>query len=74
MALSPEGTVVYWNKGAENTFGYCKDEALGRELTDLIIPSDRAEEEKKFLAEALEFGHSTFESRRCKKNGSLIDV
>src|SRR5882762_1114135 len=73
MALSPEGSVVYWNKGAENTFGYSKDEALGRELTDLIIPSEGAEEEERFFAETLEFGHSSFESRRRKKDGSLID-
>lgn len=74
LALSPEGTVVYWNKGAEITFGYNKDEALGRKLIDLIIPSGRADEEEKFLAEALEFGHSTCESRRQKKDGSQIDV
>ena len=73
MALSPEGTVVYWNKSAENTFGY-RDEAVGRELSDLIIPADRVEEEEKFFNEVMDSGHLTFESLRKRKDGSLIHV
>jgi two-component system, LuxR family, sensor kinase FixL len=74
LALSPEGTVVYWNKGAENTFGFSRDEAIGRELSELIIPADRIEEEEKFFDEVIKSGHSTFESLRKSKDGSLIPV
>ena len=74
MALSPEGAVVYWNKGAESTFGYSRDEALGRELSELIIPADRVEEEERFFSEVLDSGHSSFESVRNRKDGSLIHV
>jgi PAS domain S-box-containing protein len=74
MALSAEGTVVYWNKGAEDIFGYSKVEAVGRELGKLIIPADRVEEEEKFLKEVLDRGRSGFESIRKRKDGSLIDV
>jgi PAS domain S-box-containing protein len=74
MALSPERTVVYWNKGAENTFGYSTDEAIGRELSELIVPADRVEEEEKFFNEGLESGHSAFESLRKRKDGALIPV
>jgi PAS domain S-box-containing protein len=74
MALSPEGTVVYWNKGAENTFGYSRDEALGRELSELIIPADRVEEEKRSFSKVMDSGHSSFESVRKRKDGSLIHV
>ena len=74
MALSPERTVVYWNKGAENTFGYSRDEAVGRELSELIIPADRVAEEEKFFRTVIESGHSTFESLRQRKDGSLIHV
>ena len=51
MALSPLGVVVYWNKGAEQTFGYSKDEAVGRQLDELIIPLDLFAEEQKFSHE-----------------------
>jgi PAS domain S-box-containing protein len=74
LALSPEGTVVYWNKGAEDTFGYSRDEAIGRELSELIIPADRVEAEEKCFNEVMDSGHSTFESLRKKKDGSLIYV
>jgi PAS domain S-box-containing protein len=74
MALSAEGTVVYWNKGAEDIFGYSKVEAIGRELGKLIIPADRVEEEERFLKEVLDCGRSGFESIRKRKDGSLIDV
>ena len=74
MALSPQGTVVYWNKGAENAFGYSKDEAMGREITQLIIPAERLAEELRLFNEVMESGHSTFESLRKRKDGSLIPV
>jgi PAS domain S-box-containing protein len=74
MALSRDGTVVYWNKSAENTFGYNREEAIGRELRELIIPADRVVEEEKFFNEVMRSGHLTFESVRRKKDGSLIHV
>lgn len=74
MALSSVGQVVYWNKGAEDTFGYSRAEAVGRELTDLIIPPDRVDEEREFLKKVLDSGRSTCESIRKRNDGSLINV
>ncbi len=74
MALSPAGTVVYWNKGAETTFGYSRVEAIGRALSELIIPADLVEEEEKFFKQIIDSGQSTFESLRQKKDGALILV
>lgn len=74
VALSPLGAVVYWNKGAENTFGYTRAEAIGLELSELIIPADRVEEDEKFFKQLIDSGQSTFESLRQRKDGSLIPV
>jgi PAS domain S-box-containing protein len=74
MALSPERTVVYWNQGAENTFGYSRAEAIGRRLSELIVPADQIAEEEEFFQKLMESGHSTFESIRKTKDGSLIPV
>jgi len=34
------GVISYWNKAGESLFGYSADEARGRRITDLIVPSD----------------------------------
>jgi PAS domain S-box-containing protein len=33
-----EGEVVCWTNGAQAVFGYTREEALGRRLTELIVP------------------------------------
>ncbi|MEI6134750.1 MAG: PAS domain S-box protein [Desulfomonile sp.] len=33
-------TVVFWNSASERLYGYSRDEALGKQLEDLIIPRD----------------------------------
>ena len=33
-----DGTVAYWNKASQTTYGYSAQEALGKSLLDLIIP------------------------------------
>ena len=33
-----DGRVIYWNEGAKNIYGYEFAEALGKPITDLIIP------------------------------------
>ena len=49
IATTPEGKVLYWSKGAEGVFGYTSQEAIGRFLNDIIVPSDRTAEEAKLL-------------------------
>lgn len=46
-----QGTILYWNEGAEQIYGYRKEEVLGRRLSDFLFPSDekRREEEERLL-------------------------
>lgn len=37
-----EGTIVTWNPGAENLFGFTADEAIGQSARMLFTPEDRA--------------------------------
>jgi PAS domain S-box-containing protein len=38
VTMSAEGIVIEFNPAAERTFGYTRQEAIGRRLVDLIIP------------------------------------
>lgn len=40
QGYSPSGKVIYWNKGSEILYGYTEKEAMGKYITDLIIPDE----------------------------------
>src|SRR5882762_3391749 len=74
VATTPEGEVVYWNKGAEVIFGYSAEEAVGKDLIGLVVPADRVEDARKLQQGVVETGFYTYESLRRRKNGSLVNV
>jgi PAS domain S-box-containing protein len=41
IALSLDGRVLVWNRGASAIFGYAADEAIGQPLAELIAPEGR---------------------------------
>ncbi|WP_229413220.1 PAS domain S-box protein [Massilia alkalitolerans] len=54
ISLDEQGLVTAWNRQAEDTFGWPREEALGRSLDDLIIPEEYRERHRhgmqRFLA------------------------
>jgi PAS domain S-box-containing protein len=74
MAVTPDGRVLCWNRGAEVLFGYSSAEAVGCALCDLIVEPDRVAEEQGIQREALNSEVTAYESVRRKKDGSLIYV
>ncbi len=38
ITIDSQGRVLEWNPSSEATFGYSRDEVLGRDLADLIVP------------------------------------
>jgi PAS domain S-box-containing protein len=74
LAVSTEGRVLHWNRAAEVLFGYSAGEAVGRVLTELIVPPDLAQEEQKIQAEVLAGNLTVYESVRRRKDGSLLHV
>jgi PAS domain S-box-containing protein len=55
-------------------FGFTCDEALGHSLNDLIVPSDKTEEEQQIQRDALQREIAMYESVRRRKDGSLMHV
>ncbi|ASB48254.1 PAS domain S-box protein [Alkalitalea saponilacus] len=35
-----DGTLIYWNEASENLYGYTHEEAIGKNILDLIIPHE----------------------------------
>lgn len=68
------GVILTWNKEAENVFGYTAQEAVGRSIT-MILPLE-ARDEHHLLLERIQHGERvvSFESRRCCKDGRILDV
>lgn len=68
------GIITSWNKGAENIFGYTKEEILGKPIT-IIIPPDRQEEELVILDKICR-GETVdhFETIRVTRDGRQINI
>jgi diguanylate cyclase (GGDEF)-like protein/PAS domain S-box-containing protein len=74
IATSPEGLIESWNPAAERLYGYRGEEAAGNSIR-ILVPPDRIEIVDETL-ERLVAGEriEPYETRRVRKDGSLIDV
>jgi PAS domain S-box-containing protein len=67
------GCVVEFNPAAERTFGYTRDEALGRTLTDLIVPPSLRELHSNAFARFVERREKRLFGRRLELTGMRSD-
>ena len=79
VGMDARGRVIDWNHAAETTFGYRADEALGREMAELIVPPSLRAAHRKGLARFLETERATVLDRRLEltglhKNGTEFPV
>ncbi len=56
VGMNSEGEIVEWNRQAELTFGWSRDQALGRPLADLLIPPAMRAAHREGLKRFLETG------------------
>ncbi len=71
-----DGTVRYWNRASETFYGYTAEEALNRDLLDLIIPSAMRDGVRAAIRQMVETGETVpaSELELIRKDGSLIPV
>jgi len=74
IAVSPDGKVLEWSRAGEAIFGYTREEAVGRGVVELIVPAERADEERQILGAAAQQDLAVYESVRRRKDGSLVYV
>ena len=75
ISMDLNGAITRWSSSAERLFGYTDAEAIGGSISALLIPEDGQEEELHIL-ERLRAGErfEHFETRRRRKDGSVLDV
>ena len=79
IAIDNKGLITVWNSQAENLFGTIAEDAIGKDLTNLILPSIYHETFRLGLAELLKTGDSPilnrhFEILAKRKNEELFPV
>jgi len=76
QGYSPDGTTQYWNNASEKLYGYTGEEALGRNLLDLIIPPEMRDDVKSAIQQMAETGQPipSSELSLMRKDGSHVSV
>jgi PAS domain S-box-containing protein len=74
ISKTVRGVILTWNKAAEGMFGYSESEAIGQNITLIIPPERRAEEE--YVLEQILQGKKVdhFETVRLTKDGRKLDI
>jgi PAS domain S-box-containing protein len=79
VSIGAEGAVIAWNSRAESMFGWAAEEAIGRNLADMIIPEEFRSAHNAGLRRVIEGGASRIFNRRLElhalhRNGDRIPV
>src|SRR5437660_9748778 len=73
ITMGADGRVLEFNPAAERTFGFTRDEAVGKELAELIIPPPMREQHRRGLAHFLKTGEGPVIGKRIEISGLRKD-
>ena len=73
VTIDADGRVLTFNPAAEATFGYREQDALGRDVADLIIPPSLRDRHRRALGNHLRAGTRTIIDRRVELTGMRAD-
>ena len=73
FARQIDGTITFWNRGAEQLYGYTQEEALGAHSNELL-GTEYPQGREQFEAVLHKVGEWTGELRQRTKSGRRIDV
>lgn len=66
IGMDEQGRIVGWNTQAEQTFGWTREEAVGRLLADTIIPPSQREAHQRGLNQFIKTGHGPILNKRIE--------
>ena len=73
ISIDASGTITEWNPASERTFGWSCEQAVGRELAALIVPSAMREAHRAGLRRYLETGETRLLGRRMEMRAVRAD-
>src|SRR5581483_2835912 len=73
VAMDHEGRITEFNPAAERIFRYRRDEVIGRQLADVIVPAALREQHRRGLARYLATGEANVLGRRVELPGMRSD-
>jgi sigma-B regulation protein RsbU (phosphoserine phosphatase) len=73
ITMDDEGRVVDFNPAAEATFGYSRDEAVGRTVAELVIPPALRQAHERALRRYLQTGEPTILNKRLEMSAVRAD-
>jgi len=74
VTLDRDGSVTSWNLAAEELFGYSREEAVGRDIDDLVVGREDSRIEAVSYEEVLRAGRLHTVTQRRRKDGTFADV
>lgn len=73
LSMALDGTILAWNRAAEQLYGYTPGEAVGRSCLELV-PFDRLAEHRRAVERALAGEAVILDSRRRRRDGALVEI
>jgi PAS domain S-box-containing protein len=67
MSFEANGVITDWNAAAQASFGWSRDEVLGRNLIDTFLPEARREPHRRLIASFLDSGQEDVLRRRLER-------
>jgi PAS domain S-box-containing protein len=76
QGYSSDGVIRYWNKANEATYGYTKEEAIGKNILDLIMPDEMRDQAAQIIRHGARTGEMppNGELLLRRKNGTRVPV
>ncbi|MCZ2837946.1 PAS domain S-box protein [Modestobacter sp. VKM Ac-2985] len=73
VSVDEHDTVVDWNPAAAATFGWSREEAIGRDLSDLIVPAELRPQHRAGMARLREGGEARILGQQVQVTGQRRD-
>jgi PAS domain S-box-containing protein len=74
FALSADGVIWSWNRGAEEAYGFPRAEAIGHRLVELTVPEREVEVTRELIASANSGVAISARGTRRTKHGALVQT